>query len=133
MLSFRHLWLALILLCSPALGQQSVVVPATTNSIPIVGAVGTSLLVQGLPNKRIYVTSVDIIPFPPAIVGFVQGTSPDCSTGSSFVHAASTYDTAQTFSRGGGRGAIWALNPGNSLCIIIQTNVAPGSLAYAQF
>lgn len=117
----------------PAQAQRAVVVPATTASVPIVGNIATTLLVAGRDGMRIYVTSVDLIPAPTATIQFLQGTGPLCAAGTAAVNAAMTFSAGQTYSKGSGYGAVWVLDPGNSLCIIVQTAICPGSLAYAQF
>lgn len=118
---------------SAALAQQSVVVPATTASLAITGGTGTSLLVTGATGKRIYVTSVDVIPSGASTVQFISGTGPACGTGTVNITGAYTFTTNQTLVKGSGYGAIWALDPGLSLCMVIGVAVAPGSISYAQF
>lgn len=129
----KLLFLALLWL-TPVRAQQSVVIPATTNSIPIAGTIAVQTqIVAGVPGKSIYVTAIDLVPVPTSTVGFTQGTGTDCAVGTTFVDAATGYSAGQTLSKGYGLGAVWALLPGNSLCIIIQTATAPGSLSYSIF
>src|SRR5205823_10587622 len=101
---FSKLWLILALsLCVPAQAQQSVVVPATTNSIQIVGTVAAQTqIVAGVLGKSIYVTSVDLVPTPTSTIQFVQGTGTNCLTGGSIVHAAVDLPTGTVLSKGGG-------------------------------
>jgi hypothetical protein len=57
----KKVWaaIALLTIAFPALGQQSVLVPATTTSIPITGTVAAAtVIVQGVAGLRIYITSV---------------------------------------------------------------------------
>lgn len=133
----KALALALALCCGPVWAQkipssQAREVPATTNSIPIAGTVATQTqIIAGVPGQSIYVTSVDLVPAPTSTIQFVQGTGTNCLTGGSVIHAATDLGPGTVFSKGGGWGAQWTLAPGNSLCITIQTNPAPGSLAYS--
>ena len=47
--------LLLLGLCDPAGAQQSTIVPATTNSIPIAGTIASAtVIVTGVANARIY-------------------------------------------------------------------------------
>ena len=64
-------------LFAPAAAQQSVVVPATMISIPIVGTIAAStVLVAGVPRKSIFVTSVALVPVATAAVLFSQALAP---------------------------------------------------------
>jgi hypothetical protein len=107
--------------------------PATQYSIPIVGTVASaSVLVTGIVGERIYVTAVDLVPVATSVVTFSQGTGAACAGGTaSNVTGALTFSAGQTYSKGSGSGAVWALAPGNSLCISIGTSAAPGSIAYS--
>jgi hypothetical protein len=114
--------------------QQSVVVPATTNSIPIVGTVAAAtILVAGQAGKSIYVTAVGLIPIATSVVTFTQGTGAGCGTGTTNVTGAMTFSAGQVLTLGDGYGAVWVLLQGNSLCITVGTAAAPGSLAYSLF
>jgi hypothetical protein len=107
--------------------------PATQYSLPIVGTVASaSVLVTGIAGQRIYVTSVDLVPVATSVVTFSQGTGASCAGGSN-VTGALTFSAGQTYSKGSGSGAVWALAPGNSLCVSIGTAAAPGSIAYSQY
>jgi hypothetical protein len=133
----RSLLLALVLaltLSIPALAQQSVVVPATTASIPITGTIGAAtVIITGVTGQRIYVTSVALVPVATAVVTFTSGTGAGCGSGTSNVTGAMTFAAGQTLMLGIGNGAVWALAPGNSLCITVATAAASGSLSYSQF
>ena len=120
-------------LTSSLMAQQSVVVPATMASITIVGNTATTLLVTGQAGKSIYVTAVDLIPVATSVVQFIQGTGATCGTGTSNLTGSLVFSAGQTYLKGDGYGTFWVLSPGNSLCVIIGTALAPGSLAYAQF
>lgn len=127
------LFLGMIVLAE---AQQSVVTPTTEASVPITGAIDTTLrLVVGKPNQRIYVTAVDIVGGGPGIatVAFLQGTGLDCINGASFIMGASSLTPNQVMSLGTGVGAVWVTSPGLDLCILTQSANTPGSLAYAQF
>jgi hypothetical protein len=105
--------------------------PATQYSLPIVGTVASaSVLVAGIAGERIYVTSVDLVPVATSVVTFSQGTGTSCAGGSN-VTGALTFSAGQTYSKGSGSGAVWALAPGNNLCVSIGTAAAPGSIAYS--
>jgi len=130
----RALVLALVLLSGAAEAQQSVVTPATTAAVPIAGTIGgATVIVAGQPGKSIYVTAVAVIPVATAVVTFTQGTGAGCSGGTSNVTGAMTFAAGQVLALGDGYGAVWALAPGNSLCVTVATAAAPGSLAYAIF
>ena len=133
----RKLLLALSLALAsavPASSQQAVFVPATQFTIPITGTVATAaVIVTGVAGQRIYVTAVALAPVATSVVTFTQGTGAACGTGTTNVTGAMTFAAGQVFVYGDGYGAVYALLPGNSLCITIATAVAPGSLAYALF
>lgn len=132
----RKLGLALaILLLGLAPAQpQPTVVPATQITISIAGTVAASTrIITGVTGKTIYVTGVNLIPVATSVVTFTQGTGTNCGTNTVSVTGAMTFAAGQILNYGDGNGAIWALIPGNDLCITIATAVAPGSLAYAQF
>jgi hypothetical protein len=121
-------------LASPASGQQAIIVPATTASIPVTGTIAAAtVLVTGQANKAIYITAVNLIPVATSVVTFTQGTGAGCGTGTANVTGAMTFAAGQILTLGDGFGTIWVLSPGNSLCITIATAAAPGSLSYAMF
>jgi hypothetical protein len=123
-------FLASILSAIPATAQLAPP-PATQYSIPIVGTVASaSVLVAGIAGERIYVTAVDLVPVATSVVTFSQGTGASCA-GDTNVTGALTFSTGQTYSKGSGWGAVWALALGNSLCVSIGTASAPGSIAYS--
>lgn len=118
---------------SAALAQQSVVVPATQASVPIVGGVTAGLrLVTGIAGKRIYITNITLGPAATSVFAFTYGTGTNCGTGTTTITGSMTSDGSPLTS-GNGNGAILVLPPGQDLCIIISTAAAPGSLSYAQF
>lgn len=122
-------------LASAALAQQSVFVPATTNSIPItISTATTTLLVTGIAGKSIYVTAIDIIAAGTGNIQFIAGTGATCGTGT--VNVTGNYNlTAQTgFTKAAGNGTVWVLAQGLSLCAVTSQAVGmPGSLSYAIF
>lgn len=129
--------LALILLLglSPALAQQSVFVPATTNQIAIVGTVAASTrIVTGIAGKRIYVTALLLVPTVAAsVVTFTTGTGTNCGTSTASVTGALTFPTTEVLAWGTGNGALLVLPTGFDLCITIAAQAAPGALAYSIF
>lgn len=126
--------LGLLLCLGPATAQQSVFVPATTNSIQIAGTVAASTrIVTGIAGKRIYVTSLLLTPVATAVVTFTTGTGTNCGTNTANVTGAMTFAAGQELNFGTGNGAFWALPTGFDLCVTIATAVAPGSLSYAIF
>lgn len=133
----KKLWLALFLIClgfAPARAQQSTIVPATMFSAPVVGGVTAgTLLITGQAGKSIYITALDLVPVATSVVQLIQGTGATCGTGSSAALGTMTFSAGQTLNMGSGNGAIIALASGNSLCIIITTAAAPGSIAWAIF
>jgi hypothetical protein len=126
--------LALLLLGAVPAAPQAPIVPTTQTTISITGTVATAaVIVTGVTGQRIYVTAVALVPVATSVVTFTQGTGAACGTGTSNVTGAMTFAAGQELNYGSGNGAVFALAPGNSLCITIATAVAPGSLAYAQF
>lgn len=122
------------LLASPALAQQSVIVPATTNTISIAGTVAASTrIITGLPGKSIYVTALLLTPVATSVVTFTTGTGTNCGTSTANVTGAMTFTAGQEISYGTGNGAVFVLPAGFDLCITIATAAAPGSLAYSLF
>lgn len=133
----RLLLLFSLLFAVPAWSQQSVVIPATTASIPITIATNTTtLLVTGASGKSIYVTAVDIIAAGTSNIQFIAGTGASCGTGPT-VNITGNYNlTAQVgFTKGTGNGVVWVVPSGFSLCATTSgSSVAmPGSLSYAIF
>ena len=125
------LWLAMV---SPALSQQSVFVPATTNSISIAGTVAAATrIITGLPGKQIYITALLLTPVATAVVTFTTGTGTNCGTGTANVTGAMTFVAGQEVNFGTGNGALMVIPQGNDLCITIATAAAPGALAYSIF
>jgi hypothetical protein len=124
----------LLIVGGSALAQQAVTVPSTTTSIPISGGIAAAtVLVSGVVGQRIYVTSVALIPVATASVLFTQGTGAGCGTGTSGVTGTMVFNSGQVLTIGDGYGVVWALAPGNSLCVTVATAAGPGSLSYAQF
>jgi hypothetical protein len=122
-----------LLLAAPAVAQPTVV-PATSQSAPIVGTVaGALVVVQGQTGQSIYVTHVTIIPAVTAAVTFTQGTGAGCGTGTTNVTGTMTFSAGQFLNVGSGNGALWALLPGNSLCVTIATAAAPGVISWTRF
>lgn len=133
-MKLRWVLLALALATVPALAQQAVVVPATTNQISIAGTVAArTKIVTGVSGKSIYVTSVALVPANGSVVTFSYGTGTNCGTGTGTLTPAMTFVTAQSLAVGTGYGAILVTPPGNDLCITIATAVAPGFLTYSLF
>jgi hypothetical protein len=132
----RNAFAALLLLfasASAALAQSSVLIPATTASIAIVGGVTTGLsLITGKANQRIYVTNITLGPTAAAVIAFVYGTGVNCGTGTTSLTGAMT-SNGSPLTSGDGYGAILVVPPGQDLCIIVTAQPAPGSLSYAQF
>jgi hypothetical protein len=123
-----------VALAQPAQAQQSVIVPATTNTISIAGAVAAiTKIVSGQPGKSIYITQIALIPVATSVVTFSQGTGTNCGTNTAALTGALTFAAGQTYSVGAGNGAVLALAQGNDLCVTVSTAAAPGSLAYSVF
>lgn len=127
--------LLLIASASAALAQQSVFVPATTNSIQIVGTVAASTrIVTGAAGKRIYITALMLMPTTAAaVVTFTSGTGTNCGTNTANVTGAITFTTTEMLAWGTGNGALLVLPAGADLCITIAAQAAPGALAYSIF
>lgn len=131
-MTLRLLALALFLSLTPVTAQLAP--PAATQaSLPIVGTVASAaVLISGIVGQRIYVTSVDLVPVATSVVTFTQGTGSTCSGGTaSNVTGVLTFSAGQTYSKGSGNGAVWALGLGNNLCLTISTAAAPGSISYS--
>lgn len=130
---------ALIALGASAIAQStSVFVPATTASAPIaITTATTTLLVAGVPAtsspaKSIAVTAVDVISSGTGTIQFIAGTGATCGTGSSNVTGVYTLTAQVGFTKGSGNGALWALQPGDSLCAVTNAAVTMGgSVSYA--
>lgn len=117
-----------------AKAQQSVVVPATTNQIAVVGTVATiTKIVTGISGKSIYVTGGALIPVATSVVTFSYGTGTNCSTGTTVLSGAMTFAAGQTLNLGVGYGTTIVVPPSNDLCITIATAAAPGFLSYSIF
>ena len=118
-----------------ASAQQSVIVPATTASVPIdISTATTTRLVIGASGKRIYATAMDVVSGGTGNIQFISGTGATCGTGT--VNVTGTYTlTAQVgLTKGTGNGALWVLGSGLSLCAVTSAGVVMGgSLAYAIF
>jgi hypothetical protein len=119
--------------CGGADAQQSVVVPATIASLPIVGTVGASRIISGTAGRRIYVTAVALVPAATSLVTFTAGTGTNCGTGTTNLTGALTFAAGQTLNFGNGNGAVWVLPVGADLCMNVATAAAPGSVAYSKF
>ena len=127
--------LALLATIGIASAQQSVIVPATTASVPItITTATTTRLIVGVASKRIYVTAVDVIAAGTGNIQFISGTGTTCGTGT--INVTGDYNlTAQVgFTKATGNGAVWVLGLGLSLCAVTSAGVGmPGSLSYAIF
>lgn len=131
----KKLLLALALaFASPAQAQQSVFVPATTNTVAVVGTVAVATrIVTGVAGKSIYVTAISLIPVATSVVTFTTGTGSNCGTGTASLTGAMTFAAGQTVNLGTGNGTVMVVPQGNDLCITIATAAAPGSLAFSIF
>lgn len=127
--------LLLLSLSAPAShAQQSVVVPATTNQIAVVGTVAAATkIITGVSGKSIYVTALVLIPVATSVVTFTTGTGTNCGTGTASLSGAMTFAAGQTINHGGGYGTVMVVPQGNDLCITITTAAAPGTLSYSLF
>lgn len=125
---------ALLLGLTPAQPQQSVFVPATTNSISITGTVAAATrIITGQAGKSIYITGINLIPVATSVVTFTYGTGTNCGTGTANLTGAMTFAAGQTLTTGSGNGTFLVVPAGNDVCITIATAAAPGSLSYAIF
>lgn len=134
----RKLWLALLLLClglAPAQAQQSVFVPATTNSIPItISTATTTLLVTGIAGKSIYVTAVDVIAAGTGNIQFIAGTGATCAGTPANITGNYNLIAQVGFTKATGNGVVWVVPQGFNLCAVTSAAVGmPGSLSYAIF
>lgn len=135
----KKLALLLGLLLTLALGgaqaQQSVMVPATTTSLPItISTATTTLLVTGVASQRIYVTALDIISAGSGNIQFISGTGATCGTGTANVTGNYVLAAGQGPQIGTGNGALWVLPLGASLCAVTSAAVGmPGFLSYVIF
>jgi hypothetical protein len=133
----RKLALTLLALfaCGVAQAQQSVVVPATTNQIPItISTATTTKLVDGVAGKSIYVTAVDIIAGGTGSIQFTAGTGATCGTGTVNVTGNYSLIAQAGLVKGTGNGALWVIPAGFNLCAVSSAAVGmPGSLAYSIF
>jgi len=123
-------------LASAALAQSAIttVVSQRSLAIPNDGAiVSRFVFVAGKVNQGIYVTSVLLAPAATAVVRFEYGTGAACNTGTTQVSDTMTFPASTILEIGSGIGPIWVIPPGNDLCLTIQTAIAPGSIAFAQF
>jgi hypothetical protein len=129
------LFVTLALLASAgAQAQQSVVVPATTDTISITGTVAArTKIVTGSAGKSIYVTALMLVPAATSAVTFSYGTGTDCGTGTTNLTGTMTFNTGQTVTLGSGYGTVLRVPAGNDLCITVSTAAAPGTLSYAIF
>lgn len=124
----------LLLLGAPALGQQSVVVPATMQTQAIAGTIAASTrIITGVSGKSIYITALLLTPVATSVVTFTSGTGTNCGTGTANVTAAMTFAAGQEVNWGNGNGAILVIPPATDLCITIATAAAPGAIAFAIF
>jgi hypothetical protein len=125
-------WLSL---CVAAQAQQSVQVPATMVSVPIViSTATTTLLVTGASGKSIYVTGVDVIAAGTGNIQFISGTGATCGTGTANVTGNYNLIAQAGLAKGAGNGALWVLAQGASLCAVTSAAVGmAGSLSYALY
>lgn len=134
--TLKYLILCALLLCgSPAQAQQSVIVPATQASVPIVISTSTTTqLVALLSGQSIYVTSWDVIAAGSGTIQLVYGTGTNCATGQGNVTGVYTLGTNVGLAKGTGAGAILVVPASNALCAItVGAVVYGGSLSYARF
>ncbi len=129
--------LALLLLASvsPALAQQSIVVPATMASVPInISTATTTQLVAGIAGKSIYVTQWNAVAGGTGNITFEYGTGVACGTGTTVLTGAYNLIAQVGAVVGVGNGAVLVVPSGASLCILSSAAVQiSGSLAYAIF
>jgi hypothetical protein len=118
---------------SAALAQQSVIVPATMFSIAVSGPVGTTVLVNGIAGKSIYITNMGLVPADTSTWQFIAGTGGACAGGTISLTAIMTSGIGKTYTFGSGNGAVLVVPPGLNLCLFVGAAAVPGSIAYAQF
>lgn len=117
-----------------AQAQQSVVVPATTDSIAIAGTVAVrTKIITGVSGQSIYITSLALVPVATSAVTLSYGTGTDCATGTGTLTGVMTFAAGQTLNIGTGYGAVYVVPAGNDVCITVATAAAPGSLSYVIF
>lgn len=128
-------FLALLMLCGNALAQQSVIVPATQASVPIIiSTSATTQLVALATGQSIYVTSWDVLSAGSGTIQLVYGTGTNCVTGQGNVTGVYTLGTNVGLTKGNGNGAILVIPSGNALCATtVGAVVYGGSLSYARF
>lgn len=126
---------ALLLCGSLAQAQQSVIVPATQASVPIViSTSATTQLVALQSGQSIYVTSWDVISAGSGTIQLVYGTGTNCVTGQGNVTGVYTLGTNVGLTKGSGAGAVLVVPQGNALCATtVGAVVYGGSLSYARF
>ena len=132
----RKLALLLALLfAGAAQAQQSVIVPATTASIPItISTATTTRLITGAAGKSIYITSMIVIAGGTGSIQFISGTGTTCATGQANVTGNIALTTQVGFTIGTGNGVVLVLPSGASLCAVTDQAVGmPGSISYAIF
>jgi hypothetical protein len=129
------LFVTLALLASAgAQAQQSVVVPATTDTIAIAGTVAArTKIITGVVGKSIYVTALALVPASTSSVTFSYGTGTNCGTGTVNLTGIMTFNPGQTINYGSGYGTVLRVPDGNDLCITVGTTAAPGTLSYVIF
>lgn len=125
----------LLMLCGNAYAQQSVIVPATQASVPIIISTSTTTQLVALQSgASIYVTSWDVISAGTGTIQLVYGTGTNCATGQGNVTGVYTLGTNVGLTKGTGTGAILVVPSGNALCATtVGAVVYGGSLSYARF
>lgn len=119
---------------TPARSQQSVIIPATTNTDPVAGTVATiTKLISGASGKRIYITAIGLHPAATSVVTLTTGTGTNCGTGPVVIYGPATFQASENWYQGTGNGAIMALPSGADLCITVGTAAAPGFISYTVF
>ena len=125
--------LAFLLALGPAWAQP--VIPLTQFSIPVtISTNTTTLLINGSPNKSIYVTSAFILAGGTGAIQFIAGTGATCQNTTVNITGNISLAAQVGFTMGNGSGVIWVVPAGDSLCAVTSQAVGmPGSLSYAQF
>lgn len=131
----KYTLLALLMLCGNAQAQQSVIVPATQASVPIVISTSTTTQLVALQSSAsIYVTSWDVISGGTGTIQLVYGTGTSCATGQGNVTGVYTLAANVGIAKGTGAGAILVVPSGNALCATtVGAVIYGGSLSYARF
>lgn len=120
---------------SGAQAQQSVIVPSTQASVPIVISTSTTTQLVALASgQSIYVTSWDVISAGSGTVQLVYGTGTNCATAQGNVTGVYTLAANVGLAKGTGVGAVLVVPQGTALCATtVGAVVYGGSLSYARF